>query len=154
VDSLAERLGHLDEGQGLVWGLTPSLSHTLRPLRFGTGPQVFPRMDRIHHHLEGRVAPSKQFYFHHAGGVGLPAGNLRELIERVRAVDPDAIAFHSQRGDFARWIRDVLHDQTLARWLDRLRGAELSGAALRRAVLDALELRLRHLERLVQRGAD
>jgi hypothetical protein len=59
------------------------------------------------------------------------------------------ILFHFQRRDFVRWIRDVLHDETLARWLDRLHTADLSGEAPRLALLDVLEQRLRVLERLI-----
>jgi hypothetical protein len=47
----------------------------------------------------------------------------------------------------------VLHDKTLARWLDRLHSAEISGEALRLALLDALEQRLRVLERLISSRA-
>lgn len=42
----------------------------------------------------------------------------------------------------------MLHDETLARWVDRLHIADLSGEALRRALLDTLSQRLRVLERL------
>jgi hypothetical protein len=90
----------------------------------------------------------KQFYFHDETGGSLPAGNLGELIERVRAVDL-VVTFHFHRGDFTRWVRDVLHDETLARWLNRLHDADLSGEALRLALLDVFEQRLRVLERLL-----
>lgn len=79
----------------------------------------------------------------------MPTGNLCELIDRVRTLDQAVVTFHFQRRDFARWIRDVLHDETLARWLDRLHTADLSGEALRLALLDVLEQRLRVLERLI-----
>ena len=146
---LPEHLGQLAEGQALIWGLTPSANDALTPLRFGAGPRIFPRMQRLHRYLEDRVASSRQFYFHEQTGHTLPAGNLSELIDRVRTLELAAVTFHFERGDFARWIQDVLHDETLARWLDRLHAAELSGEALRLALLDALEQRLRVLERLI-----
>jgi hydroxymethylpyrimidine pyrophosphatase-like HAD family hydrolase len=148
IDGLPERLGQLGEGQALIWGLTPSTDEALAPLRFGAGPRIFPRMRHLYRYLEGRVASSKQFYFHDETEHSLPAGNLGELIDRVRGVDQAVVTFHFERGDFARWIRDVLHDETLARWLDRLHAAGLSGEALRLALLDSLEQRLRVLERL------
>jgi hypothetical protein len=106
-------------------------------------------MHRLHRYLEDRVASSLQFYFRDQTGHTLPAGNLGELVDRVRTSDLAVITFHLQRGDFTRWIRDVLHDETLARWLDRLHAAGLTGEALRLALLDALEQRLRVLERLI-----
>jgi hydroxymethylpyrimidine pyrophosphatase-like HAD family hydrolase len=149
VDMLLDHLGQLGEGQALIWGLTPSAIDALAPLRFAAGPRIFPGMHRLHRYLEDRVASPKQFYFHDQTGHSLPAGNLGELIERMRTLDQAVVTFHFQRGDFARWIREALHDETLARWLDRLHGAELSGEALRLALLDALEQRLRMLERLL-----
>jgi hydroxymethylpyrimidine pyrophosphatase-like HAD family hydrolase len=148
VNRLPEHLSQLDEGQALIWGLTPSTNDTLTPLRFGTGPRIFPGMHRLHRYLEDRVASPKQFYFHDQTGNSLPAGNLGELIERVGASDLEVVNFHFQRGDFGHWIRDVLHDETLARWVDRLHTADLSGEALRQALLDTLNQRLRVLERL------
>jgi hypothetical protein len=105
-------------------------------------------MHRLHRYLEDRAASPKQFYFHDQTGNSLPAGNLGELIERVGASDLEVVNFHFQRGDFGHWIRDVLHDETLARWVDRLHTADLSGEALRQALLDTLNQRLRVLERL------
>jgi hydroxymethylpyrimidine pyrophosphatase-like HAD family hydrolase len=148
VDRLPEHLGELDEGQALVWGLMPSTNSTLSPLRFGPGPRIFPGMHRLHRYLENRVAPPKQFYFHDRTGHTLPAGNLGELIERLGTLDLAAVTFHFQRGDLSRWIRDVLHDETLARWVERLHSADLSDDALRQALLDTLNQRLRVLERL------
>jgi hydroxymethylpyrimidine pyrophosphatase-like HAD family hydrolase len=149
VNGLSDRLGQMGEGQALVWGLAPSTNDTLTPVRFAEGLRIFPGMHRLHRYLEDRVASSKQFYFHDRTGHSLPAGNLGELIERVGTLDLAVVSFHFQRGDFGRWIRDVLHDETLARWLDRLHAADLSGEALRQALLDTLNQRLRVLERLV-----
>jgi hydroxymethylpyrimidine pyrophosphatase-like HAD family hydrolase len=149
VTGLPDHLGQLGEGQALIWGLTPSANDALAPLKFGAGPRIFPGMHRLHRYLEDRVASASQFYFHDQTGHTLPAGNLGELIDRVRTLDLGVVTFHFQRRDFARWIREVLHDETLARWLDRLHAAELTGEALRLALLDALEQRLRVLERLI-----
>jgi hypothetical protein len=106
-------------------------------------------MHRLHQYLEERVAPSQQFYFQDETGKTPQAGNLSELIDRVRTVDLAVLTFHFQRGDYGRWLRDVLHDETLARWVDRLQAAGLSGEALRLALLEAFEQRRRVLERLI-----
>jgi hydroxymethylpyrimidine pyrophosphatase-like HAD family hydrolase len=149
VAELGEHLSKLGEGQALMWGLIPSPGDSLMPLRFSVGPRTFPKMRRLHLYLDERVAPSKRFYFRDETGNTPPAGNLVELIDHLRTLDPAVIAFHLQREDFCRWIRDVLHDDTLARWVNRLRTADLSGDALRLALLDVLEQRYRVLERLI-----
>jgi len=145
VAGLADRLDDLGEGQGLAWGLTRSSGDDLTPFKFRLGPHTFPQMHRLHQYLEERAPPAKRFYFQDKTGQTPPAGNLGELIDRLRTLDLAVMDFHFQRGDFSRWIRDVLHDETLARWLDRVQTADLSGEALRFALLEAFEQRRRML---------
>ncbi|MGD8490270.1 MAG: HAD hydrolase family protein [Anaerolineae bacterium] len=149
TSGLPQQLKQLGEGQALTWGLTPDPADALLRVRFGAGPRIFPGMRRLHRHLEGGVSPSKRFYFHDSKGNIAPAGSLGELVDRLRSLDLSVIAYHLQRGDFGRWIRDVLHDETLARWVDRLQSVDLSGEALRFALLDTLEQRRRVLGRLL-----
>ena len=95
------------------------------------------------------MPPPRRFYFDDDTGRSAPVGNLSELIDRMPLLDQSVIEFHFQRGDFTKWIRHVLHDQTLARWLDRLQTTDLSGEPLRLALLEAFEQRHRVLERLI-----
>lgn len=148
VTGLAEHLGKLGEGQALMWGVISLPDNTLMPLKFSIGPRTFPEMHHLHRYREDRVAPSRRFYFHDEMGRTTPAGNLRELIARLRILAPSVVEFHFQRGDYTRWIRDVLHDETLARWVDRLQTTDLSGEALRLALLETFEQRYHALERL------
>ncbi|HET92086.1 MAG TPA: HAD family phosphatase [Chloroflexi bacterium] len=150
VTGLGEELGTLGEGRAVMWGGVDSSqdSDLLVPFKFSIGPRTFPEMHRLHRYLEEKVAPSRQFYFHDEVGRTPPAGNLREMIDRIHTLDLQVIQFHFQRGDFARWVRGVLRDETLARWLDRLHATDLTGESLRQALLEALEQRHHVLERV------
>lgn len=151
VSDLDERLDNLSEGKALIWGLMP-LCHSeqgLVPIKFSVGPRVFPKMHRLFQLLEARVDRPLRFYFQDKTGHSMPAGNLSEFIDRVRILNLDVLKYHFWRGDFSRWIRDVLHDETLARWVDRLRATDLSGEALRQVLLDTLEQRQQVLQRLI-----
>jgi hypothetical protein len=147
LTDLADRLSLLDDGQALTWGLAPAPS--LTALTFQLGSYAFAKLQRLHEVLETRIPPAQRFYFHDPSGHAKPAGSLVELIDRLRTLDAAVLVAHFANGDFSRWIRDVLHDETLARWLDRMQTASLSGEALRVALLDTFEQRQRMLERLI-----
>ena len=149
VNGLADRLAQLGEGHALTWGLASPPGSALVPLRFRVGARTFAQMQQMHQYLEERAAPPKQFYFRDPTGQTPPAGNLGELVDRLRTTDLSVVVFHFERGDFTHWIRDVLRDETLARWLDRLQAAALSGEALCATLIETCEQRHRMLERLL-----
>ncbi len=155
VTGLSERLGTLGEGRAVTWGLddppphhTDTHTQSLVPFKFSIGPRTFPEMHRFHRYLEEKVEPAQRFYFHDAMGHTPPAGNLREMIDRIHALNLQVVQFHFRRGDFTRWIREVLRDETLARWLDRLHATDLDGESLRQALLEALQQRYHVLDRV------
>ncbi len=147
VPDLHHTLRELGEGKTLVWGL--SSDDQVRPVRLNVGPRSFPDMKRLHRYLEEKVRPSRRFYFHNAKWKVSPAGNLSDLIDRMHILPVALIEFHFQRHDFTRWIQNVLRDETLVRWLERLHTTDLSGEDLRAAILEALEQRHRVLERVL-----
>lgn len=145
---LAEQLDRLSEGQALLGGPTPASSWALLPVRFPLGTHTFSQMRQLHRYLDEKVTLPQQFYFHEETGRIPPAGNLAELLDRLPWLDAATVTLHFEQGDFARWIRDVLCDEALARWLGRLRSVGLSGEALRAILIDMFDQRLRMLERL------
>jgi hypothetical protein len=95
------------------------------------------------------VPQEKCFYFY--SGIGpdkfanLSACSLADFEEKAKKVEIKSLEFHTQRGDLAKWFRDVLDETELARDFDRLRSANLSGEILRNRVVRLLENRIERL---------
>jgi alpha-amylase len=61
------------------------------------------------------LPPDKAFHFAgHSGFIGHTAYNLDQFEELLYMVPSDSIQYHTDRGDFTRWITDVLDDPVLA----------------------------------------
>ncbi|MEM2163295.1 MAG: DUF5752 family protein [Candidatus Bathyarchaeia archaeon] len=102
-----------------------------------------------------RVPPCKGFRFFHQ--VGLPtnilATSLEEFYEAVRKVDVESIIFHLSRGDFEKWISEIIGDDYLAAKISDLRKeVKGSGENIRRNLLSTLEERLKEIKKLSKLG--
>ncbi len=86
------------------------------------------------------VPDDKAFYFYF--GENKPtkhvARSLREFYDTVKTIDLGSLTFHMQRGDFEKWIRDVLEDKELAAEVAKLRLAGLSGDDLRSKLCESI----------------
>ena len=84
-----------------------------------------------------KVSPEWGFYFYEAFNRPLfeAAFNLDDLKKKVAKVPVASLEFHRNRGDFARWIRDVFKETQLA---DRIANMNSTGEALRLDLLYAL----------------
>jgi hypothetical protein len=84
-----------------------------------------------------KVSPEWGFYFYEAFNKPLfeAAFNLEDLKNKVAKVPVTSLEFHQNRGDFARWIRDVFKDTQLA---ERIVNMNRRGEALRLELLNAL----------------
>jgi alpha-amylase len=61
------------------------------------------------------VAPEQAFHFASpSGSIGHTAYNLDQFEELLYIVPKDSIHFHQERGDFSRWIADILNDPRLS----------------------------------------
>ncbi len=61
------------------------------------------------------VAPEHAFHFASPSGfIGHTAYNLDQFEELLYIVPKDSIQFHQERGDFSRWIADILNDLRLS----------------------------------------
>lgn len=71
---------------------------------------------------------SHQEAFHFHTGVGEPTGysasSLLDFCKKIRVIDIKSLKFHSNRGDFEKWIKLTLGDTELADKIGEIRGYE------------------------------
>jgi len=98
------------------------------------------------------VPREKAFYFFTSVGnyTGMNAASLKEFTERMNEVNTKSLEFHLQRGDFEKWVDEVLQDKDLALEIRRLQKFSLTGDALRNQLIMAVSRRFKRLT--VQRG--
>jgi len=90
------------------------------------------------------------FFYEFARPAQLTVQSLYEFLSALKTVDIKSIEFHSERGDFERWIRQVVGDDTLADRLSALTNENLSGEKLRTKILGAVERRINELKAIAK----
>jgi hypothetical protein len=89
-----------------------------------------------HGYLDGDMDPEDRFYFRGPDGkLNLAAQNLRIFMQLGEGVDDKTWQHHLQKGDYARWFRDVLKDEELA---DRAESLSKNGKASARKTREEL----------------
>jgi hypothetical protein len=93
------------------------------------------------------VPREKAFYFFTSIGnyTGVSASSLKEFVEKINEVNDKSLEFHLYRGDFDKWISEVLQDNELALELKRLSKLSLIGNALRTQLDETVSKRLKRL---------
>ncbi|MCX8170518.1 MAG: DUF5752 family protein [Candidatus Bathyarchaeota archaeon] len=91
----------------------------------------------------------KEFKFFHmfASPTGIAAGSLQEFYESLKKVSAESIDFHMKRGDFERWIANVIGDLELAARIGNLPREWENKEDLRRTLLTLLEERIKELKK-------
>jgi hypothetical protein len=79
------------------------------------------------------VPREKAFYFFTSIGnyTGENAASLKEFMEKINHVNVKSLEFHLYRGDFEKWIAEVLQDAELALDVRKLQKFNLTGESLR-----------------------
>ncbi len=79
------------------------------------------------------VPREKAFYFFTSIGnyTGMSASSLKEFMEKISEVNVKSLEFHLYRGDFEKWVAEVLQDSDLAGEIKRLQKLSLTGNGLR-----------------------
>jgi hydroxymethylpyrimidine pyrophosphatase-like HAD family hydrolase len=122
-------------------------------LESDTGPlwRVFTPGERdVDHRHHGRqyddgahVPEQRAFRFVAPGGaVVATVRTVRDFVSAVQTVSPATLGRHLERGDFSRWVRDVLGDAVLAARLRRLeQSARVGLAPAREDIVDLVRQR-------------
>lgn len=93
------------------------------------------------------VPREKAFYFFTSIGnyTGVSAASLKEFVEKMNEVNMKSLEFHLYRGDFEKWLAEVLEDTQLAEEIRKLRKINLAGEGLRNQLHAAVSRRLKRL---------
>lgn len=81
-----------------------------------------------------RILPrEKEFFFFTSIGnyTGDHASSLEEFVNKIRQVNVKSLEFHLYRGDFEKWVAEVLEDKELADAIKSIQNFKPSGDALR-----------------------
>ena len=95
-----------------------------------------------------RVLPrEKAFYFFTSIGnyTGESATSLKEFMEKINHVNVKSLEFHLYRGDFEKWITEVLEDKKLAEDVVKLQKTNSSGDHLRNQLYAIVSKRYQQL---------
>jgi len=90
------------------------------------------------------------FFHEFARPTQLTVKSLDEFLSALKIVDVKSIEFHTERGDFERWIRQVVGDDTLADTLSALANENLKGEKLRTKTHGAVERRTNELKAMAK----
>jgi hypothetical protein len=93
------------------------------------------------------VPREKAFYFFTSIGnyTGASASSLKECMEVINEVNVKSLEFHLLRGDFEKWVNEVLQDGELAEDIRRLQRLNLTGEPLRNQLFLTVSRRLKRL---------
>lgn len=93
-----------------------------------------------------QVAP---FYFCVDIGdyTGISAASIEDFLRSIKQVNAKSLSFHVERGDFQKWVLDVLKDKKLAKEIGKIKKRKLRGKALQNRLFRIVSKRHKQLTR-------
>jgi alpha-amylase len=93
------------------------------------------------------VPREKAFYFFTSIGnyTGTSASSLKEFMEKINEVNVKSLEFHLNRGDFEKWMSEVLQDTELAGDIKKLQKLNLTANSLRDQLSFTISRRFKRL---------
>lgn len=84
-------------------------------MTFVATPRETPHVRHLKKYANSKVSPERRFIFRRPdGSVVATADSLNAFRRAVATVEDRVLAYHAERGDFSRWVRDVFADRALA----------------------------------------
>jgi hypothetical protein len=137
-----EALANLPIGEGLVLPMSSEQERTIT--RFKFAPRVTHHVRHRRKYIDVGVPSGREFVFtRHGSPTEHRVRTLRELVRALAQLPQDIIAAHLRRGDFHRWIEDVVGDRDLGAAIRSVE--ESDGSDARDAIARAI--RRRYLDR-------
>ena len=80
-----------------------------------------------------KLSRENAFYFFTSVGnyIGESAASLEEFVKKIGEVNAKSLEFHFYRGDFEKWVAEVLEDVDLAEEIESLKNLKPVGDALK-----------------------
>jgi hypothetical protein len=128
----------LKPGEALVWS-----RHNGPPFRIQVAPSHTQRRRHVRKYAEGELPPDRSFYFQGPEKkLNLRAQNLMLFVQLADGVDDATWLHHLGRGEYSRWFREAIKDDTLAAEAAAVEErADLAPAESRRLIRAAIEER-------------
>jgi hydroxymethylpyrimidine pyrophosphatase-like HAD family hydrolase/energy-coupling factor transporter ATP-binding protein EcfA2 len=127
----------LEPGQALIWNRGEGSA----PFRLHIAPGRTERRRHTRKYAEGELEADRSFYFRGPQNrLNLRAQNLMLFLQLADGVDDDTWLHHLRNGDYSRWIREDIKDESLALAVRATeRDPALSPAESRRRIREAVE---------------
>ena len=76
---------------------------------------------------------------------GISADSYEDFLKSIKQVKAKSLSFHDQRGDFQKWVLNILKDKKLAKELENVKDQKLRGQALRNRLYHIVSERLKEM---------
>ena len=76
---------------------------------------------------------------------GISAVSYEDFLRSIKQVKAKSLSFHVERGDFQKWVLDVLKDKKLAKEIGKIKNQKLRGKALRNRLYRIVSKRRKEL---------
>lgn len=85
------------------------------------------------------------FYVDIGDYTGISAFSYEDFLKSIKQVKTESLSFHVERGDFQKWILNILKDKKLAEEINKIKDKKLQGQALRNRLYRVVSKRCKEM---------